>query len=234
MQSTGQASTHAVSFVPMQGSATIYAIVPSQRLPTSSYSTPAESSASLRAASKRRPDMRARSEERRLLGMDELSRQVLKLFIAMAAESLDLHTLFEAGGNEPASRQRVFDVVTRLADTGYLESRGSDFTCSLIRVEGPLGEAWDTQTDSARGLRRSGVSGTRISTRSRCAEADIPRSSSPRATGLDQIRMAADRRRPHGQVLLAHNCGPSATRKGVGELESTFGSDQPGRPGGMI
>jgi len=30
--------------------------------------------------------------------MDELSRQVLKLFIAMGAESLDLHTLFEAGG----------------------------------------------------------------------------------------------------------------------------------------
>src|SRR5262245_54411255 len=127
MQSTGQASTHAVSFVPMQGSAMIYAIVPSQRLPTSSYSTPAESIASLRAASQRRPDMRARSEERRLLGMDELSRQVLKLFIAMGAESLDLHTLFEAGGNDPASRQRVLDVVTRLADTGYLESRGSDF-----------------------------------------------------------------------------------------------------------
>ncbi len=59
--------------------------------------------------------------------MDELSRQVLKLFIAMGAESLDLHTLFEAGGNDPASRQRVLDVVTRLADTGYLESRGSDF-----------------------------------------------------------------------------------------------------------
>ena len=73
------------------------------------------------------PDMRARSEERRLLGMDELSRQVLKLFIAMGAESLDLHTLFEAGGNDPASRQRVLDVVTRLADTGYLESQGSDF-----------------------------------------------------------------------------------------------------------
>ena len=57
----------------------------------------------------------------------ELSLQVLKLFIAMGAESLDLHTLFEAGGNDPASRQRVLDVVTRLADTGYLESRGSDF-----------------------------------------------------------------------------------------------------------
>ncbi len=47
--------------------------------------------------------------------MDELSRQVLKHFIAMGAESLDLHTLFEAGGNDPASRQGVLDAVTRLA-----------------------------------------------------------------------------------------------------------------------
>jgi hypothetical protein len=59
--------------------------------------------------------------------MDELSRQVLKHFIAMGAESLDLHTLFEAGGNDPATRQGVLDAVTRLADTGYLESQGSDF-----------------------------------------------------------------------------------------------------------
>src|SRR5512133_424895 len=146
MQSTGQASTHAVSFVPMQGSAMIYAIVPSQRLPTSSYSTPAwradSSIASLRAASQRRADRRARSEERRLLGMDELSRQVLKLFIAMGAESLDLHTLFEARGNDTASRQRVLDVVTRLAHTGYLESRGSDFY--LLTDKGPraAGEVW--------------------------------------------------------------------------------------------
>jgi hypothetical protein len=68
-----------------------------------------------------------RRRGRRLLGMDELSRQVLKLFIAMDTESLDLHTLFEAGGNDPAARQRVLDVVTHLADTGYLESQGSDF-----------------------------------------------------------------------------------------------------------
>jgi hypothetical protein len=60
--------------------------------------------------------------------MDELAIQVLKLFIAMGAESLDLHTLFEAGGNDPASRERVLDVVTRLVDNGFLESRGgSDF-----------------------------------------------------------------------------------------------------------
>jgi len=45
----------------------------------------------------------------------------------MGRESLDLHTLFEAGGNVPESREQVLDVVTRLVDIGYLESRGSDF-----------------------------------------------------------------------------------------------------------
>jgi hypothetical protein len=45
----------------------------------------------------------------------------------MGSESLDLHTLFEAGGNDPESRKRVLDAVTGLADTGFIESRGSDF-----------------------------------------------------------------------------------------------------------
>ena len=59
--------------------------------------------------------------------MDELTRRLLKLFIEMGSESLDLHALFEAGGNDPESRKRVLDVVTGLVDSGLLESRGSDF-----------------------------------------------------------------------------------------------------------
>ena len=59
--------------------------------------------------------------------MDELARRVLRQFIEMGSESLDLHALFEAGGNDPASRQRVLDVVTSLVDSGHVESRGSDF-----------------------------------------------------------------------------------------------------------
>lgn len=62
-----------------------------------------------------------------LLGMDELSLRVLKEFIEMGSELLDLHTLFEAGGNDPQSRERVLDVITRLVDTGHLEPSGSDF-----------------------------------------------------------------------------------------------------------
>jgi len=72
-------------------------------------------------------DANAPSIAARLLGMDELTRRLLKLFIEMGSESLDLHTLFEAGGNDPESRKRVLDVVTGLVDTGLLESRGSDF-----------------------------------------------------------------------------------------------------------
>lgn len=63
----------------------------------------------------------------RLPGMDELARRVLKMFSEMGKETLDLHTLFEAGGNDPAARQRVLDVVMRLVGTGHLEPRGSDF-----------------------------------------------------------------------------------------------------------
>jgi len=59
--------------------------------------------------------------------MDELARRVLRQFIEMGRESLDLHALFEAGGNDPASRQQVLDVVTSLVDSGHVESRGSDF-----------------------------------------------------------------------------------------------------------
>lgn len=59
--------------------------------------------------------------------MDELTRRILGMFIEMGSESLDLHTLFEAGGNDPEARKRVLDTVMRLVDTGHLESRGSDF-----------------------------------------------------------------------------------------------------------
>jgi hypothetical protein len=63
----------------------------------------------------------------KLLGMDESSLRVLKVFTEMGSELLDLHTLFEAGGNDPQSRERVLEVITRLVDTGHLEPRGSDF-----------------------------------------------------------------------------------------------------------
>ena len=59
--------------------------------------------------------------------MDELERQVLNIFIQMKSDTLDLHTLLEAGGNDPATRERVIEVVAQLSREGLLEERGSDF-----------------------------------------------------------------------------------------------------------
>jgi hypothetical protein len=59
--------------------------------------------------------------------VDELTRAVLGSFAAWKKDELDLHTLFEAGGNDPEARTRVFDIVERLAREGLLEELGNDF-----------------------------------------------------------------------------------------------------------
>lgn len=45
----------------------------------------------------------------------------------MGKDSLDLHELFEAGGNDPDARLAVFDSVETLVRRGLLEERGNDF-----------------------------------------------------------------------------------------------------------
>ena len=59
--------------------------------------------------------------------MDQLTRAVLGSFGHWGKESLDLHTLFEAGGNDPEARTTVFDIVERLVKEGLLEELGNDF-----------------------------------------------------------------------------------------------------------
>jgi DNA-binding IclR family transcriptional regulator len=59
--------------------------------------------------------------------MDQLAERVLDLFTELKSETLDLHTLFEAGGNDRVARERVFDIVSQLVREGLLEERGSDF-----------------------------------------------------------------------------------------------------------
>jgi DNA-binding PadR family transcriptional regulator len=49
------------------------------------------------------------------------------MFEEIGKDSLDLHELFEAGGNDPAARRTVFDVIERLVENGLLEERGNDF-----------------------------------------------------------------------------------------------------------
>ena len=49
------------------------------------------------------------------------------MFGEMGKESLDLHELFEAGGNDPDARREVFYAVERMVAEGLLEERGNDF-----------------------------------------------------------------------------------------------------------
>jgi hypothetical protein len=59
--------------------------------------------------------------------MDELHLKVLGMFDVWRKPALDLHELFEAGGNDPEKRVAVFDAVEQLVRDGLLEERGNDF-----------------------------------------------------------------------------------------------------------
>ena len=59
--------------------------------------------------------------------MDELTRRVLGMFEEVGRDVLDLHELFEAGGNDPEARRAVFYAVENLVERGLLEERGNDF-----------------------------------------------------------------------------------------------------------
>ena len=59
--------------------------------------------------------------------MQDLARRVLQMFALLDQEALDLHQLFEAGGNDPQARTAVFDAVEKLVGEGLLEERGNDF-----------------------------------------------------------------------------------------------------------
>ena len=59
--------------------------------------------------------------------MDVLTGKILAMFGSFNKETLDLHELFEAGGNDPDARTAVLDRVERLVQDGLLEERGNDF-----------------------------------------------------------------------------------------------------------
>jgi len=59
--------------------------------------------------------------------MDVLAEKILAMFESFNKETLDLHELFEAGGNDPDARTAVLDTVERLVQDGLLEERGNDF-----------------------------------------------------------------------------------------------------------
>ena len=59
--------------------------------------------------------------------MDVLAGKILALFGSFNKETLDLHELFEAGGNDPDARTAVLDRIESLVQEGLLEERGNDF-----------------------------------------------------------------------------------------------------------
>ena len=59
--------------------------------------------------------------------MDELTQGVLGMFAQLNKDVLDLHELFEAGGNDPTERTAVFDLIERLVKEELLDERGNDF-----------------------------------------------------------------------------------------------------------
>jgi hypothetical protein len=59
--------------------------------------------------------------------VDQLTKKVLGSFAHWRKETLDLHELFEAGGNDPEARTAVFDIVEKLVADGFLAEEGNDF-----------------------------------------------------------------------------------------------------------
>ena len=59
--------------------------------------------------------------------MKPLPLRVLQLFGAMGEDRLDLHVLFEAGGNQPEERLHVLDAIDELVRAGMLDACGGDF-----------------------------------------------------------------------------------------------------------
>ncbi len=59
--------------------------------------------------------------------MNEFEKLVLGSFEHWGKETLDLHTLFEGGGNDPEARTEIFYAVERLVGEGLLLEEGNDF-----------------------------------------------------------------------------------------------------------
>jgi DNA-binding transcriptional regulator PaaX len=59
--------------------------------------------------------------------VNEIEKRVLRSFELWKRDKLDLHTLFEAGENDPEARTAVFDAVEKLVKEGQLQEEGNDF-----------------------------------------------------------------------------------------------------------
>jgi hypothetical protein len=79
--------------------------------------------------------------------MDEMKQRVLGMFKQIGKEMLDLHELFEAGGNDAEARKEVFYTVERLVEEGLLEERGNDFYALTVEGERAARDSTGDQQD---------------------------------------------------------------------------------------
>jgi hypothetical protein len=79
--------------------------------------------------------------------MVEMRKRVLAMFGQMGKETLDLHELFEAGGNDMDARREVFYTVERLVEEGLLEERGNDFYALTAEGEKAAASPADTRSE---------------------------------------------------------------------------------------
>jgi DNA-binding transcriptional regulator PaaX len=59
--------------------------------------------------------------------LNQTEKLVLGSFEHWSKDKLDLHTLFEVGGNDPEARTAVFYAVEELVKQGLLQEEGNDF-----------------------------------------------------------------------------------------------------------
>ena len=71
------------------------------------------------------------------------------MFERMNKETLDLHELFEAGGNDPDERREVLFTVERLVEEGLLEERGNDFFALTTRGKKAAADIKENQVEES-------------------------------------------------------------------------------------
>ena len=86
---------------------------------------------------------------------DETASRVLGMFQEMGKDALDLHELFEAGGNDPDARRAVFFAVESLVERGLLEERGNDFY-ALTDAGREAARKGSVERKGSEGMRRDG------------------------------------------------------------------------------
>jgi hypothetical protein len=78
--------------------------------------------------------------------MQPLSIRLLRVFGELGKDRLDLHTLLESAGSDPAERRLVLDAVEELKREGLLEERSGDFYALTEKAKASVAARWSALT----------------------------------------------------------------------------------------